>query len=158
MIRPYRPEDLSTIIDIANRAWRGIYAMFKGCYGEELFRRVVPDEATEKGDQVRRHCERHPDCVLICEREGRIVGFVTFHLDREKHIGEIGNNARDPDCREKGVGQEMYGAVLERFREAGMLCAKVSTGLDRAHAPARRAYERAGFDISHEGVTYYMKL
>jgi metal-dependent HD superfamily phosphatase/phosphodiesterase len=39
-----------------------------------------------------------------------------------------------------------------------MVYAKVGTGLDYAHARARRAYERAGFDIRHEEVTYYMKL
>ena len=39
-----------------------------------------------------------------------------------------------------------------------MTYAKVATGLDDAHAPARRAYERAGFDIKVEDVTYYKKL
>jgi len=34
----------------------------------------------------------------------------------------------------------------------------VHTGLDYAHAAARRAYERAGFNIRHEDVDYYMKL
>ncbi|MBT4097360.1 MAG: GNAT family N-acetyltransferase, partial [Gemmatimonadetes bacterium] len=34
----------------------------------------------------------------------------------------------------------------------------VGTGLDDAHAPARRAYERAGFDIAQQDVTYYKKL
>ncbi len=158
MIRPYKPQDLPRIMDIANRAWRGIYAMFKGRYGSELFALIVPDERTEKGGQVRRHCEAHPDQVYVCERGGRIAGFVTFRLDHEKKIGEIGNNARDPDPAAKGVGQEMYTAAFERFRAEGMLYAKVSTGLDEAHAPARRAYERAGFSISHEDVTYYMKL
>lgn len=158
MIRAFKPDDLPTITEIANRAWRGIYAMFKERYGEELFRLVVPDEATAKGSQVERHCEAHPDWILVCERDGRIVGFVTFRLDAARKIGVIGNNARHPDCHEKGVGQEMYAAVFERFREEGMLFAKVDTGLDCAHAPARGAYERAGFDISHEDVTYYMKL
>lgn len=158
MIRPFRPGDLPVVTDIANRAWRGIYEMFRGRYGDELFRLVVPDDTTRKGRQIRRACEAHPERVLVCERNGRIVGFVTFRLDADGMIGEIGNNARDPDCRLKGVGQEMYAAVLERFRREGMLYAKVSTGLDDAHAPARRAYERAGFDIRHEDVTYYRKL
>ena len=39
-----------------------------------------------------------------------------------------------------------------------MAYAKVHTGLDDAHARARRAYERAGFDISHQEVNYYLKL
>jgi hypothetical protein len=39
-----------------------------------------------------------------------------------------------------------------------MSYATVQTGLDEGHAPARRAYERAGFDISHSRITYYRKL
>lgn len=158
MIRPYRPDDLETLVDIGNRAWEPIYRMFRETYGEALFQAMVPHPDTVKGEQVRRHCEAHPDRVLVAEAEGRIVGFVTFFLDEERKIGEIGNNARDPECRAKGVGQQMYAAVLDVFRKEGMRFAKVFTGLDEAHAPARRAYERAGFDISHEDVTYYMEL
>ena len=158
MIRKYKQEDLTTIMDIANRAWREIYKMFREAYGDELFQLIVPDEANSKGEQVRSHCARHPEWIFICEEEDKIAGFVTFSLNTESKIGSIGNNARDPECALKGIGQQMYKAVFEYFREHGMLYAQVHTGLDYAHAPARRAYERAGFDISHKDVDYYMKL
>ena len=158
MIRKYEPGDLTEIMDIANRAWRKIYKMFREAYGDELFQLIVPDETTSKGEQIKAHCSRRPEWVLICEEEGCIAGFVTFALDTDRKIGAIGNNARDPDCDLKGIGQQMYKAVLEYFREHGMVYAKVHTGLDYAHAPARRAYERAGFNIRHEDVDYYMKL
>ncbi len=158
MIRKYKPEDLSIIMDMGNRAWREIYKMFREAYGYELFQLITPDETTSKGKQVKAHCERHPEWVFICEEDGRIVGFVTFSLNSDKKIGEIGNNAKDLDCDLKGIGQQMYKAVLEYFREHGMIYAKVHTGLDYAHAPASRAYQRAGFNLSHEEVNYYMKL
>jgi ribosomal protein S18 acetylase RimI-like enzyme len=158
MIRKYKPEDLEKIMDIGNRAWREIYKMFREAYGDELFKIIVPDETTAKGKQVKSHCERHPEWVFICEEQGRIVGFVTFAMDMDRKIGTIGNNGKDPDCELKGIGQQMYNAVFKHFRENGMVYAKVNTGLDYAHAPARRAYERAGFNIRHEEVVYYAKL
>jgi ribosomal protein S18 acetylase RimI-like enzyme len=158
MIREFRSADILAMMDIGNRAWRGIYKMFREHFGDELFEIVVPDEATAKGRQIEAHCERHPEWVFICEEAGRIVGFVCFVLDDEQKIGCIGNNAVDPKCGLKGIGQQMYRAVLAYFREHGMIYAKVTTGLDDAHAPARRAYERAGFDISHQDVDYYMRL
>ena len=158
MIRKFKREDLPVIMDIGNRAWRGIYKMFRETYGDELFRLITPDETTSKGKQIKAHCERHPEWVLVCEAEGRVVGFVTFSLNTDRKIGTIGNNAKDPDCGLKGIGQEMYKAAFEYFREHGMTYASVHTGLDHAHAPARRAYERAGFNICHEDVDYYMKL
>ncbi|MDQ1327844.1 MAG: hypothetical protein QG641_1127, partial [Candidatus Poribacteria bacterium] len=108
--------------------------------------------------QIKSHCEEHPEWVFICEKEGRIVGFITFSLNFDKKIGTIGNNAKDPDSSLKGIGQQMYKAVLDYFRDHDMIYASVHTGLDYAHAPARKAYERAGFNIHHEDVDYYMKL
>lgn len=158
VIRSYEPDDLQAIMDIGDRAWRNIYAMFRACYGDELFELLVPDERTAKGKQIQSHCAQHPEWVYVCEDNGQIVGFVTFRLNEDKKIGVIGNNAVDPDCGLKGIGQQMYRAVFEHFRAHGMRYANVQTGLDPAHAPARRAYERAGFNISHQDVDYYVKL
>ncbi len=158
MTRSFEPADLETIVDIADRAWRPINDMFRRTYGEELYRLLRPDERTAKGDQVRSHCAGHPDWVYVCEREGKIAGFITFWLDEDKKIGVIGNNAKDPDCGFKGVGREMYAEVLAFFKRRGMRYAKVSTGLDEAHYPARRAYEAAGFNIKHQKVDYFKKL
>lgn len=52
----------------------------------------------------------------------------------------------------------MYRAVLDRLRRAGAKVVKVSTGLDDAHAPARRACERLGFDRQLTHVSYFMEL
>lgn len=158
MIRAYRAEDLSALMNIGNQAWQDIYRMFRCCYGGELFELLTPDPDTSKGEQIRGHCEQHPDWVLVCEQDGQIKGFVTFRLDPQRGLGEIGNNAVRLDCRGQGVAQELYAAVLDRFRQTGLRYARVHTGLDTAHAPARRAYEKAGFDIRHEEVVYYQKL
>ena len=49
-------------------------------------------------------------------------------------------------------------AARDAMRAAGMTFCKVATGLDDAHAPARRAYEKAGFDKSVPSITYYRTL
>ncbi len=158
MIRPCRAEDVATIVDIGNRAWQPIYDMYAEAYGPELFALTTKDRHSSKGEQIESHWQRHPDWIYVCEEGDAIVGFATFRIDAERRLGEIGNNAVDPDCGLKGIGQQLYAAVLERFRQEGLAFAKVGTGLDEAHAPARRAYERAGIDISHEDVTYFKKL
>jgi ribosomal protein S18 acetylase RimI-like enzyme len=158
MIRAYREGDLPILMEIADRAWREIYQMFNEAYGDELFAIIVPDPENSKGEQIRSHVQSHPDWIFVCEEEGEIAGFVTFRLREEQKIGEIGNNAVHPDWRQKGIAQQLYAAALQHFRDQGMRFARVQTGMDGAHAPARRAYERAGFDIHHEDITYHMKL
>lgn len=158
MIRPFAPADLEAVVEIANLGWREIYRMFRRTYGDELFALVVPDEATCKGEQVRGQCQRSPEGVLVAEQDGRVVGFATFRMDPQAGAGEIGNNAVHPDVKGKGVAQQLYAAILDRCRAAGLRYARVHTGLDEAHGPARRAYERAGFGIRHEEVTYFTLL
>lgn len=158
MIRPYRPGDLETIMDIGNRAYQHIFATFRRTYGSALFEFLYPNEGTKtrKGMQVKDFCGKHPEWMRICEEKGRIVGFITFLLDNDARIGIIGDNAVDPDCKLKGIGQQMYKAVLDYFKQQGMLYARVRTDMD--NIPARKAYEHAGFNISREDVTYYKKL
>jgi len=158
-IREYRPDDLETLMDIGNRAWAMIRASARAALGPDLYARISPEAETAKGRQIQAHAEAHPDWIRVCvDDSGRIVGFVTFRLDRERGVGEILNNAVDPDSGVRGAGQRMYAAVLDVFRKHRMRVAKVDTGLDDAHAPARRAYERAGFDRRLEHVTYYLSL
>jgi ribosomal protein S18 acetylase RimI-like enzyme len=158
MIRPCERKDLAIISAIGNRAWEQIYNMYRDAYGEELFCILVPNPATVKSWEIENFCAKTPKLALVCERDGKVVGFITLIIDDEKKIGEIGNNAVDPLSGERGVGQEMYRAAFELFREKGMKFAKVTTGMDEAHAPARRAYERADFDIHHELITYHKRL
>ena len=46
-----------------------------------------------------------------------------------------------------GIGPKLYDKVLQTMKEQGMEYATVTTGLDDGHAPARRAYQKAGFEI-----------
>jgi len=88
----------------------------------------------------------------------QIAGFVTFRLDEETRVGEIGNNAVHPDWQGHGVASRLYEEVLAIFRHHGMRVAKVTTGLDDAHAPARAAYRKAGFSAAVPSVTMYREL
>jgi len=158
MIRKYKTEDFPEIAAIGKHAWTNIYNMYQDAYGDALFSLLVPDKDTAKEEQINYHVLHHSDWIYICEENGKIVGFIAFSIDQERKIGQIGNNAVDPECGLKGIGQQMYSAVFKRFKDEGMLYAQVRTGLDNAHLRARRAYERAGFNIKAEDVTYFKKL
>lgn len=96
--------------------------------------------------------------VLVVTLGGRVVGFVSFTLDADKRTGEIGSNAVRPEHAGKGIGGWMYEHVLGRMRERGMALATVGTGGDPSHAPARRAYEKAGFGPAIPSVVLYKLL
>ena len=106
--------------------------------------------------QVKAQIESGKYGIAVCEHEGAVVGFITWFINGP--FGEICNNGALKSSGLKGIGQTMYRYVLDRFRQEGVKVAKVTTGLDWAHAPARRAYERAGFKRHLDSTTYYLDL
>ena len=96
--------------------------------------------------------------VYVAEVAGEVVGFVSVQLNRDTGVGEIGLNAVDPAHAGRGVGTEMYDFAVTRMKEAGMTVATVGTGGDPSHAPARRAYQKAGFGVEIPSVWMYRKL
>ena len=158
MIREYRKEDFETLAAIARKAWRKIFEGFRQQLGDELYAILYDNRQQDKRYQLSVFLEKYPEYCRICERNGKIAGFITFGLNRELRVGRILNNAADPESGEKGVGQEMYAAVFEIMRAEGMTACTVNTGLDEGHAPARKAYERAGFYRHTDSITYVKLL
>ena len=87
-----------------------------------------------------------------------MVGFASFYVNETTGVGEIGNNAVRPDFQGRGIAPRLYEEVLRRMKAAGMRAVRVTTGGDPAHAPARRAYEKVGFERFTPSVTYYREL
>ena len=156
-VREYRESDLAEVTAIADAAWRPIRKMSREALGDAVSDILNPlGDAVSKGLQVKAQIESGQYGVAVCEHGGKAVGFITWTKDGP--VGEICNNAALPGSGLKGVGQAMYRFVLDVFRKEGIRVVKVTTGLDPAHAPARRAYERAGFEAHLDFTTYYMEL
>ncbi len=158
-IRGYQPGDLDRVCDIAVRAWEPIFAHFAERIGDpEMAEAYCRDWDQRKAEQVRSFCINHPEWVIVTELDGQVVGFLTMFLDRERSFGEIGNNAIEPAFQGRGLGAAQYERALEFFREQGMKFARVNTGLDPSHAPARAAYEKVGFEQKLPSVQYMRRL
>jgi ribosomal protein S18 acetylase RimI-like enzyme len=158
-IRPFETRDLPAILDIAVAAWQPVFASSREIVGKELFALVYSDTDTRKRNQVSQACDRDdPRLVWVAELDGQTAGFITVDLNTESLVGEIGNNAVSPDFQHHGIGTRMYEFVLEQMKNAGMKSAVVETGGDEAHAPARRAYEKAGFAGPVPSVKYHLGL
>lgn len=74
------------------------------------------------------------------------VGFVAAKLHEEDSMGEIYMVAVDPDWQGQGIGSALIDHALNWMKVSGMAIAMVETGGDPGHAPARYAYEKAGFE------------
>ena len=93
-----------------------------------------------------------------CAKDGTVVGFVSLHCNQDRQVGEIGLNAVHPGHAGQGIGPTMYDFAVARMKEEGMQVATVSAGGDPSHAPALRAYEKAGFAVGIPSMWLCRKL
>ena len=158
-IRELCASDTDAVVAIAVAAWEPIYGLFREVLGDEAFTTMHPDWQADKGQQVRSACEGDRAAgVFVAETGGRVIGFVTCYADVRPSTGEIGNNAVHPDFQGRGIGPRLYERAFQCLRERGMRYVMVRTGLDPSHAPARRAYAKAGFHTQLPTVTLFREL
>jgi N-acetylglutamate synthase-like GNAT family acetyltransferase len=162
VLRHARLDDLEAIDALTVEGYRPIQESYIAMLGEDAYEVVRSDpELTweeRKCAQNRRLFHSHPEQVWVLERDGDVFAFVTFWLVPERNYGHLDNNAVRADMAGQGWGTFMYRCVLDHFRELGLRFAHVDTGLDDAHAPARRAYEAVGFDRAVPSVDLWQDL
>ena len=152
-IRWAKKSDAARVGEIAKLAWRDIFAGFKVQLGDEIYNTVYQEDPLEKKAQYVLNSLEGGNC-FVAEYEGEVVGFATFVINGK--VGSLSNNA--VALRGHGIAGMLHERVFEHFKSSGCTVACVTTGLDEAHAPARRAYEKDGFTNSIESVVYYKTL
>ncbi len=158
-IRSFLPSDRHAIQDIRKRSFARIFDSWKSLLGPAIFTLQYPDVDQKQADELDLlcgHCAGKE--VYVLQHGGRIIGFVGLSAEQNGIAGEIELNAVDPDFQGRGAGEKLYAFALDRLREMGVTLAKVGTGLDAAHAPARRAYEKVGFSVGIPYVTLFQLL
>jgi ribosomal protein S18 acetylase RimI-like enzyme len=158
LFRRARPRDLDRLQAIRAAAFAPVFASFRTILGEEIYN-VAQRRDDDGHHAVLTSLLTDPVWELyVAELGDEVVGFVAVRLDTTNLVGEIGLNAVDPARAGSGLGTAMYEFALARMRQAGLKVATVGTGGDPSHAPARRAYQKAGFDVSIPSVWMYRKL
>jgi ribosomal protein S18 acetylase RimI-like enzyme len=158
-IRSANDSDAHQLEDVRRAAFAPVFASFRAILGEDISQ--VTQARDDRAQAEYLASLLIPDSgweLYVAEHAGLVVGFVSVQLNRETSIGEIGLNAVHPDSAGAGIGTAMYDFVLERMREAGMRVATVSTGGDSSHAPARRAYQKAGFKVGIPSIWLCQRL
>lgn len=152
-LRPAQPAEAARLHAIRSAAFAPIFAAFRALLGDEIY-----DLAQRRSDEAQAGLLNsllagEPGWEIYTAQSGtEIVGFMAVRLDAETAVGEIGLNAVDPQRAGQGIGTAMYEFAIARMKEAGMKVATVATGGDASHAPARRAYQKAGFNAEIPSV------
>lgn len=158
-IRTFEPGDLGKLHEIREAAFKPVFQSFRDIVGEEIAPIAFASAEREQAELLDRLCGAQASHeMFVVEYGSKVVAFCSVSFGRDTKVGEIDLNAVHPDYQGKGIGTMMYGFALDRMRDAGMQVATVGTGGDPSHAPARRAYEKAGFGPAIPSVYLYRSL
>jgi ribosomal protein S18 acetylase RimI-like enzyme len=157
-VRPVSDDDLESLVDLTLRAFVPIFDSFEAILGPAIYSHIWPDWMTSQQEAVEMMCsDRDRYTVLAAELDGGAVGYVAYTLDEKSRTGEIQLIAVDPEHQNDGIATALCNKAVEEMTARGMTFARVETGGDLSHAPARRAYEKAGF-TGLPLVRYFMNL
>lgn len=157
-IRLFDPSDLPALVDLTIEVFGPFY--------EQSFRTMVPADIYEHqhgqwADDYRAsvpqlHDPEHGKHVAVAESsDGRLAGYVGWHIDLEGRHGQIDPLAVGETHRRSGLGRALCEHAMNAMREHPLEVVSLGTGGDWFHAPARALYESMGF--YPVPVVYYLR-
>lgn len=157
--RSFDPADLPRLHELREAAFKPVFQSFRDIVGEAIAPVAFAAAEREQAEHLDLLCGAGSEHeVFVVEHGTEVVAFCAVKADRESGVREIDLNAVHPHWQGRGIGAWMYGHALERLKAAGMAVATVGTGGDASHAPARRAYEKAGFTVGIPSIYLYRAL
>jgi ribosomal protein S18 acetylase RimI-like enzyme len=144
-IRPVRDTDVDDLVQLSLLAWEPVFRSFEQILGQAIYKRIWPEWRTGQREAIETVCQDgEKTTVWVAEVNSIVVGFLAYELHEDK-TGEVRLLAVHPQYQNLGIGTELNKLGLKKMRENGMKMARVETGGDPSHAPARRSYEKAGY-------------
>jgi ribosomal protein S18 acetylase RimI-like enzyme len=144
-INPYDSSHVDAVVRLSLRAWSPVFDSLKEALDADVYQTFYPDGwRVSQEKSVRDTCASADMKLWVAIEAGTVAGFVAIRFHEGK-LGEIYMIAVDPDYQRRGIAMALTDFAVDRMKEAGMEIAMVETGGDPGHAPARAAYQKAGF-------------
>ena len=146
VIEPYDDSRLEAVVRLSLRAWAPVFESLREAMLPAVYHAFFREDWREAQRRaVESACADDATHVWVALEEARVAGFVALKLHPDDRMGEIYMIAVDPDFQRRGIASALTNHSVEWFKKGGMSIMMAETGADPGHAPARRAYEAAGF-------------
>lgn len=157
-IRPLHEHDVEAVVQLSLSAWAPVFESFRQVLGPAIYTAIWPDWQASQRAGIEGVCaDREGTPTWVAEVDGTVAGFLSYKLSPADRTGEVLLLAVHPEHQNRGIGTALNEFALRQMQESGVQLARVETGGDPGHAPARRCYEKAGY-TGLPLVRYFQKL
>jgi len=101
---------------------------------------------------IERSCQGWADHVVVVERDGNAVGYLTVHL-REPHVASIGLIGVDRSYRRQGIGAHLMDGALAWI--SGQSVRRVRTATQGRNLASHGFFQKAGFRPTSRAIWYH---
>jgi len=101
---------------------------------------------------IERSCQGWADHVVVVERDGNAVGYLTVHL-REPHAASIGLVGVDRSYRRQGIGAHLMSGALAWI--SGQSVRRVWTATQGRNVASQGFFQNAGFRPTGRAIWYH---
>jgi GNAT superfamily N-acetyltransferase len=144
-LEEYSSRFLSELLALSVRAWTPVFESLQRTMDPAVFQHLYPDWRESQRNTVAAACADADTHIWVAVEGAAAVGFIALKRNASAGLGEIYLLAVDPAHQRQGIGTAMLKFAASWLKQSGMSVAMVDTGGDPGHAPARKAYERQGF-------------
>ncbi len=139
-------------------AWAPVFRSFEQVLGSRIYSLIYPDWRASQRAAVEQLCgDSEGNSVWVAAVDGTVAGFIVCSMNDAEKLGEVELLAVHPAHQNQGIGTQLNEFALAQMKARGMTLAVAATGGDPGHAPARKAYEKAGY-TGLPLVRYYQAL
>ena len=157
-IEEYGAHHLDAIVELSLRAWAPVFPEIEKSLEPTVYQAFYPEGwRVSQRKAVEDVCNSGEARVWVALDAATVIGFIALKFQPAAELGEIYMIAVDPEHQRRGAGAALTRFAIQQLKAAGVSIAMVETGSDPGHAPARRAYQRAGFSLMPVS-RYFMKL
>lgn len=157
-IVPYDPTYLEDVVELSMLAWEPVFPAMKNEIPDYVYTAFYPDGWKKRQTaDISDVCRDDETNVWLALSETTVSGFIGARVHEEDSMGEIYVIAVHPAFQRQGICAALMSFAFDWFRERGLAMVMVETGGDEGHAPARAAYEKAGFE-RYPVARYFRKL
>ena len=143
--RPAREDDIFTLREIAGRAHYD-----SRFYNDARFDRALCDELYRVW--IEKSCRGWADHVVVVEREGRAIGYLTVHL-RQPESAMIGLVGVDSAFRRQGIGQRLMAGALAWISTQPVT--RVWSATQGRNAASQGFFQKAGFRPTGRAIWHH---